>query len=453
MGFRVNTGSGIDPKMVEQLMELERQPVIRAEKRRDAIVEEQKEFSELKKLVSDLSGALNTMRTRGDFYRLKVDSSHPDIITGTADFNIVPGSYEVEMLSTARTHKLLAEAFPDKDETPVGFGYMVIELDDGSYFDVDIDPDKSTLSEVAAKINDSNAGVRAIVMNTKEYLEDRELESFRLLVISEKSGKEAKVFIDPDTTYLEFKEQVTGRNLEMLFEDVMVYDEDNVIDELLPGLTLNAKRSEPGTKIQLDINYDVDATMENIKAFVDKYNAVSDFIDTQFQVDPATGRAGKLARGNTLRSVRRALQAAVQYQGTGRYKNLATVGITTDPKTGALQVDETKVKKALTENYTEVARLFIQTELGLGLGTKLSDTVRGLQDRGGGAIASKDREYSRVIDRLEDDIIRKERLAGQRADGVKRRFTALEQLVSGLNAQGDYVQARLGGASPLPGGG
>lgn len=453
MGFRVNTGSGIDPKMVEQLMELERQPVKRAEERRDAVLTEQKEFNELKKLVSELGNSLNSMRTRSDFYRLKVDSSHPDIIMGTADANIVPGSYEVELLSMARTHKLLAESFPDKDETPVGFGYMVIELEDGSYFDVEIDPDRSTLNDVASAINDSKAGVKAIVMNTKEYLEDRERESYRLLVISEKSGQEAKVYIDPDTTYLEFKEQVTGRNLEMLFEDVMVYDEDNVIDELLPGLTLSAKRSEPGTKVQLEIAYDVEATIENIRSFVENYNKVSDFIDNQFQMDPATGKAGVLARGNTLRSVRRALQGAVQYQGGGLFRNLAEVGITTDPKTGALRMDEAKVSKALSENYVEVAKLFIQTEAGLGVGTTVSDSVRGMQNRGGGTLSSKDREYSQVLRQLEDDIQRKERLAGQRAEGVKRRFTALEQLVSGLNSQGEYVRARLGGASPLPGGG
>lgn len=453
MGFRINTGSGIDPKMVEQLMELERAPVKRIQDRRENVVNERKEFSELTKLVNELEGSLNSLRTRSDFYRLKVDSSHPDIIDGTADHNIVPGSYEVELLSMARSHKLLAESFPDKDSTPVGFGYMLIELEDGRYFDVEIDPDRSTLSEVAASINDADAGVRAIVMNTKEYLEDRELESYRLLVISERSGKEAKVYIDPDTTYLEFKEQVTGRNLEMLFEDVMVYDEDNLVDELLPGLTLNAKRAEPGTKIQLDISYDVPATMELIKGFVDKYNAVSDFINQQFTVDPVSGQAGNLARESALRTVRRALQGAVQYQGNGEIQNLAQMGITTDPKTGALRMDETKVSQALTENYVEATKVFIQSADGLGLGAKLSDAVRALQARGSGALASKEREYTRIIERLEDDIVRKERLAEQRAQGVKRRFTALEQLVSGLNAQGDYLRARLGGASSSPGGG
>jgi flagellar hook-associated protein 2 len=446
MGMRINTGSGIDPKMVDQLVELERAPVKRVEDRKNSLVEEQKAFNELKGLVSGLGNSLNGMRTRADFFKLKLESSHPDILMGTADFNIVPGNYEVEVLSTARTHKVLAEAFPDKDSTPVGFGYMVIEKEDGSYFDIEIAPDKSTLNDVANSINDSNAGVRAIVMNTKEHLATEGEDSYRLLVVSEASGKEAKVYIDPDTTYLEFKEQVTGRNLEMLFEDVMVYDEDNNIEDLMPGMTLNAKRSEPGTKIQITVGYDQEKTVETIKNFVDNYNKVSEWLEKQFQVDPQSGQASALSRGNTLRSVRRALQEATQFQGSGKYRNLADVGITTDPKTGALKMDEAKVKQSLADEYVEVAKLFIQSERGLGIGTRMSDAVRALENRSGGAISSKDREYSRALQELDSDIERKERLAGQRGEAVKRRFTALEGLLSGMKAQGDYLQQRLASA-------
>lgn len=447
MGMRINTGSGIDPKMVEQLVELERAPVKRVEQRRAEVVEEQKAFTELKGLISGLGTALNGMRTRADFYKLKLESSHPDILSGTADYNIVPGTYEVEVLNTARTHKLLAEAFPDKDETPVGFGYMVIEKEDGSYFDIEIDPERSTLNDVAQAINDANGGVRAVVMNTKEGLQNAGEDSFRLLVTSENSGKEAKVFIDPDTTYLEFREQVTGRNLEMLFEDVMVYDEDNNVEALLPGMVLNAKRAEPGTKIQIQIAYDAEKTMENIKAFVENYNKVNDWVDKQFKIDPQSGQASALARGNTLRSVKRALQDATQYQGSGKYRNLADVGITTDAKTGALRVDESKVNQALSDSYEEVAKLFIQSERGLGIGSRMSDAVRALENRNGGAVSSKDREFTRALQELDSDIERKERLAAQRGEAVKRRFTALEGLLSGMKAQGDYLQQRLGASS------
>lgn len=453
MGVRVNTGSGIDPNLVNKLIEAERIPIKQVESRKDKLVEEQKSFKDFSGLVSALGSSLNSVRNRTDFIKLKLESSHPDIIDGTVDAQAVPGSYELEVRHTAKTHKLLAAAFPDKDKTPVGFGYMSIELDDGRVFDVDISPDASTLSDVARAINDANAGAKAIVINTKEGLEKPGEESYRLLVISEKSGKEAKVFIDPDTTYLEFKEQVTGRNLELLFEDVPVFDEDNTVEELMPGLTLSVKRAEPGTKINVKIDYDVDKTMESISGFVEAFNKVNDFVDKQFQIDPQTNKAGPLSKDNTLRNLRRSLQNAVAYQGMGKFKNLADVGITTDPKTGALKLDDTKAKKALSEDYLGVAQLFTQGPDGLGgFGTNMSDSVRNLQNQQSGILPSKDREYKRLIDNIDNDLVRRERAAASKADGIKRRFASLEQFMNGMNAQGQAIAQRLGvPQGPMPG--
>src|SRR5262249_23108860 len=155
--------------------------------------------------------------------------------------------------------------FPDKDKTPVGFGYMQIEREDKSPAELVVEPG-ATLDDVAKQINDLGAGVRATVINTK-FSPD----SFRLLVVSEKSGAEAKIHIDEDTTFLEFKEQVTGRNLDVLFEDVPVTDDKNVLDELVDGVKFTVKRAEPGTRVQVSINYDPDKTVDGIKSFVDKY--------------------------------------------------------------------------------------------------------------------------------------------------------------------------------------
>lgn len=452
MGMRINTGSGIDPGLVDKLIEMERMPIKQLEERKKKVVEDQKGYKELTGLVSNLGTSLNGLRNRSDFVKLKLESSHPDIIDGTVDNQAVPGSYEVEVLHLARTHKLLADAFPDKDQTPVGYGYMTVELEDGTTFDVDIDPDRSSLQEVANTINETVNGAKAMVLNTKENLETGE-DSFRLLVISEKSGKEAKVYVDPDTTYLDFKEQVTGRNLEMRFEDVPVFDEDNTAESLMPGLNLNAKKAEPGTKVTVKIDYDVEKTFEGIKGFVENYNKVNDFIDKQFQVDPQTNQAGPLSKDNTLKTLRRSLQSAMQYRASGeKFSSLAGIGITTDPKTGTLKMDEAQVKKSLADDYMGVANLFIQSESGSGFGATMGDAVRNVQNTRFGVLPSKEREFKRVLDNFDQDMARKERAATQKAEGIKRRFAAVESLIAGMKAQGQGVAAALGGGGgPLPG--
>ncbi|RDB36006.1 flagellar filament capping protein FliD [Spirobacillus cienkowskii] len=447
--IRVNTGSGIDPKMVDQLVEIQKEPIKQLESRKKVLADEQRQFNELKGLVSTLGTTLNGMRTRADFYKLKVVSSHPDIIEGTVDNNAPIGNFELEVRHLAKANKLLTQSFPDKDQTPVGFGYMSIETENGDSFDVDIDPDNSTLQDVAIQINSMAKGVKAIVINTKEGIEDSEEDNYRLIVISEQSGKEAKITIDPDTTYLEFKEQVTGRNLEMLFEDVKVYNETNKVTDLFPGLILDVKREEPGTKINVKIDYDVEKTMDVIKKFVETYNKVNEFIDKQFQLDPTTNKAGVLSKDNSLRTLRRALQSSIQFSVPGKkYQTLADAGISTDPKTGGLKYDETKVKQALTEDYPGVAKLFIQSDESTGLGIRMSDSVRAIQNQQSGVISSKEREYKRILDNFDKDIAFKTRHAKQREEAIRRQFTVVEQLINGMNAQGQVLQQRLGAPAP-----
>lgn len=444
-GMRVNTGSGIDPKMVDQLVELERQPIKLIEERKKVLTDEKKLFTELKGLINTLGTNLSGMRTRTDFYKLKLESTQPEIIEGTVDNTAPIGSYEVEVKQIAKTHKILTQSFPDKDQTPVGFGYVRIELDDGRSFDVDIDPDHSTLQDVATQINSANAGAKAIVINTKENLEDEDEENFRLLVISEKSGKAASVYIDPDTTYLEFKEQIKGRNLNMLFEDVPVYNDTNKVTELIPGMVLNVKKAAPDTKVILKVDYDVDKTMESIQKFVESYNKVNEFVDKQFKFDAETNKAGPLSKDNSLRTLRRAIQSAVQFSVPGgKYQTLAEVGISTDSKNGNLKFDEAKMKQSLSEDYVGVSKLFIQSENTSGVGIRMSNSVRGLQDFQSGVIPSKDREYKRVLEGFDKDIVNKERYAAQRADSIRKRFSAVEQLISNLNSQGQALQ-RMGG--------
>jgi flagellar hook-associated protein 2 len=444
VGIRVNTGSGIDPKMIEQLIEIEREPIKQTHTRKKAVIEEQKQFNELKSLVNTFGNTLNGLRNKHDFYKLKLISSHPDFLEGSVDNTTPPGHYEMEVLSLAKNQKLLTQAFPDKDETPVGFGYMTIEFDDHKTVDVDIDPDKSTLQEVATKINSMGIGAKAIVINTREHLENQEKNNYRLLVFSEKSGKEAKIFIDPDTTYLEFYNQEDAKNLEIIFENVRIFNDSNKITEILPGMVLDVKKAEPGKKISIKVDYDVEKTLELIKKFVENYNKINDFLDKQFKINPETNQAGALSKDNTLRTLRKSIQSALQFNlSQGKYQTLADIGISTDAKTGALKYDEAKAQKCFTENYSEVAKLFIQSEASLGIGSRMSNAVRDLQNQKSGILSSKEREYKRLVENFDKSIATKERLVKQKEEIIRRKFTVMEQLISGMQTQGQAMQQKL----------
>jgi flagellar hook-associated protein 2 len=446
MGVRGLGGSQLDPT-VKKLMELEKIPVEQAKQRREKVVDEKKEVEKLQKLLNELDSSVTPLKNRSDFYKLKVESTHPDIIDGAVSGIAALGSYEFEVRGLAKTEKELAYGFPDKDKTAVGFGYMEIAREDKEPVEVTIEPG-STLTDVARQINDLEAGVRAMVINTK-YNPD----SYRLLVISEKSGAEAKISIDEDTTFLEFKEQVTGRNLDVLFEDVPVTDDDNTLDELVEGVKFHVKRAEAGTRVQVSITHDLDETMKGIKGFIDKYNEVVRFAMEQSK-NPQDGEPGKLSGDGSVRTIMRGLQGALFPTSAGTtYTTIAEVGITTNPKTGELVMDDAKVRAALTDNYDAVAQLFIRTKAGDGIGERIANRLKSFRDPGSGVVRTRIKGLDQIIENQDKDISRRERIVEERQESIKRRFASLESQLNGLNAQGSFLAQRFGGESPQGGGG
>ncbi len=433
-------GGGFDPKLVDQLIEAEKIPIESAKQRKEKFTTEKKEIEKLNGFLNELDSTLNSLKSRADFFKMKVESSHPDIMDGICKADALIGTYEFEVRGVARSDKQLAYGFPDKDQSAVGFGYLQVEREDMTPAEITIEPG-STLQDVARQINDADVGVRAMVVNTK-YNPD----SFRLLVVSEKSGKEARIKVDEDTTFLEFQNQVVGQNLDVLFEDVPVTDADNTLDELVDGVTFNIKRAEPGTRVQLNITHDVDKTIESIKAFVDKYNQLSGYGHGQYQEDPQTGKRGILAGDQSLTAVMRGVQSVIgnNRSNSGKFQTLADIGITTDPKSGALKMDDAKVKSALAEDYEGVARLFIRGRDGMGIAEAMADKLKSLRDPGSGAVKSRLRALDNIIKSQDEDIERRERQAESKGEMIRRRFAALDGQIANMKSQGSFLAARMG---------
>ena len=442
MPIRMNgIGGSFDPKLVDQLIEAEKLPIESAKQRREKFTVEKKEIDKLNGFLNELDSTLSSLKSRSDFFKMKVDSSHPDIMDGICKADALIGTYEFEVRGMARADKQLAFGFPDKDATAVGFGYMEVEREDMSPAEITIEPG-STLQDVARQINDAEAGVRAMVINTK-YNPD----SFRLLVISEKSGKEARIKLDEDTTFLEFKNQVAGQDLDVLFEDVPVTDTDNILDELVDGVTFNVKRAEAGTRVQINITHDVDKTLEGIKAFVDKYNQLSTYGHGQYQEDPNTGKRGVLAGDQSLSTVLRGVQSVIGNNkiNSGKYQTLSDIGITTDPKTGNLKMDDAKVKSCLAEDYEGVARLFVRGRDTPGIADSMAAKLKALRDPGSGAIKSRLRSLDNIIKSQDEDISRRERQAESKGESIRRRFASLDGQIANMKSQGAVLAGRMGG--------
>ena len=135
--------AGMDPKMVDQLIEVQKMPIESAKTKVDKVKTEKAEYEKLDGLLSGLNTSLNGLKTKTDFFKLKLNSSHPDIIDGLVEPGALIGRYEMEVRGMAKADKDLAYGFPDRDKTPVGFGFMMIEKTNGDFFEVTVPPNST----------------------------------------------------------------------------------------------------------------------------------------------------------------------------------------------------------------------------------------------------------------------------------------------------------------------
>src|SRR5689334_9481553 len=115
MGVRFPSQNGFD-KVVDGLIQAEKIPIEQAKQRKNKVVEEKKEVEKLQGMLANLDKALNGIKTKTDFYKLKAESSHPDILEGVVKGPAMLGTYEFEVRGLAKSDKQLAYGFPDKDQ-------------------------------------------------------------------------------------------------------------------------------------------------------------------------------------------------------------------------------------------------------------------------------------------------------------------------------------------------
>lgn len=424
------TGRAGRGPMIDEILKPENAQIDAAKVRRESLSTKKNDFGSLDSLLGKLQSTADQLKLPSGFQKFTVDSSDPDVLTGDVVGPVELGSYSLEVSTMPRAPKSLSFGFPDKDSTPVGFGFMQIATSDGTH-DIVVEPNE-TLRDVAARINDSVSGVRASIINT-----GTKTDPFRLLVSAKESGEDIQVNIDPDTTFLEFKDQIVGQDLTGKFEGVAFKRNGNKLDELIDGLSLRAAKASPGQEITLNVKHDFDKTASSIKDFVNQYNSVHQFSRGQATSPEAGVVANALSGESSVRQVNRSLQSAVMSS------NLVDVGISTNAKTGELILDESKLKDALAKNYDGVMGIFATTESGPGLASRLSDAIKAMKDKSSGAVGSRLKGLDQRIRTQDLEIQKKEQRLSERKASLEKSLGNLDARIAGMETQGQFLAARF----------
>ena len=153
---------------------------------------------------------------------------------------------------------------------------------------------------------------------------------------------------------------------------LLIERDTNSVTDLFAGVTLSLFQAEVGTNIKIDIEQDLNAIKAELQSFVDAFNALKTFINTQSEIDENTGVIDEdavLFGARTLSAIDGEIARII---GTGtqgvssNFTVLSQIGIDfidnntlSDPLLAdTIEIDNDKLDTALLNNIDDVRRLF-----------------------------------------------------------------------------------------------
>ncbi len=447
-GIRISgMASGLPPNIVEQIIEAERMPIKNIENKKAAEDNKMKLVADLETRISEITKNVSDIVGIGGFTAHKLLSGDPNIIDGTIDPALVGnGQWSVEVVQLAQKPGALSNGFPDKDTTQIGVGYLRFDTPDGRR-DIYINAKNNTLEGVAKAINSAGVGMRAMVMNDRNNKD----APFRLMVTGLSTGSDNQVsfptiyMLDGDQD-IYFDESRPSQNAKVKIDGFEVEVPDNIVNDLIPGITLDLKQQAPGRPVRLSVKEDSEVISGKMKNFVDAYNKALGFIQEQGKLQKGPDgkeRLGPLGGDGLIRSVESTLRQIImnpQMGVDGSIKRLSEMGIEFN-RNGTLNFAQEKFNKIVASKPTDAAAFFRGDGGGTGFIPSMTRQINNLVNAGFGPLGNRKRGIQQKIDAMDKQIDNKQRQLEKKEETLRKKFSDLEATMSKLQQQGSAVGA------------
>ncbi len=455
MGLRFDpVGGGQFKQAVQQIIEAERQPVKALEARKKLEEGRLKLFQEFKAKFSGFDKTLSEFSNFKNFRELKADlGDGANMIDVTFDKTLAePGTYRIEIDQLAKRSSVMTNSFESADEPNLGIGYVVVELPDGESREIFVDGANASLNGIAKLINQQkDSDVLASVINDQSDPD----KPWRLLITGKNEG-EAKSARFPELYFMDGRQDVYYRddsdaaNAVIKVDGMEIEAGSNEIKNFVSGVNVQLKQAKPDTPITLKITEDYKKIGGKVKEFVDQINGVLEFINKQNQVDEKTDTRGGFTGDSGLQTIEYRIRNLMHegFPDANPVENesyniitLGQLGIEFN-KAGQLTFKEDRFEKTLQDNFKGVAEA-ITGEFGIA--SQMRQVISQYTRPGDGFLTNRERTLRNQIQRVDDDIARKEARVQQKAEAVTAQFSRLQATLSNMQRQQQYLSATLGG--------
>jgi flagellar hook-associated protein 2 len=498
---------------VKKLMDAERIPLNKLYQQRQVLDWQTSQYRDMNSLLDDFRQSIfSGVGMQSSFMAKAVTSTNDSIVSAKANgVNVNPINTIDSITTLASSAKWIGGVVnnntgqaidADAKLNTYGFGvanYQLPANNQGLNFNVtnpdgtkvavniQVDSSKDSLNDVLNRINSSAIGVSAFYDSTTQ----------KLVFTSKNTGAGGSVAVDTtkDTNTADFMTAL-GFNVDasnVITPTTSGIDASFSINGLattrktntftISNITYSLKQTT-ATPITISSSSDTDTIFNTVKSFVDKYNDVigkvngkmsetryrdyspltddqkSAMKDTDIANWNAKAQSGLIRNDSILTSALTSMRTSLftpvsNPASSSSIKLLSDIGITTSSDylaNGKLEIDETKLKKAIQNDPNGVANLFTSTGstddqngLAVRLKNMLQSTIKNVALKAGKA-TSTPTGYSlgkNLIDLNSRISAFEDRLKGTE-DRYYRQFNAMEQAVSKSNQQISSLMSKLG---------
>lgn len=462
MATSVGGLSNIDVNsIVSQLMAVERQPLQAISRTLSGIQTKLSSFGKLQSQLSAFQDAARALTRAGTWEAAKATSSSETNLRAVAGSEAVAGSYRV-VVDHLATRQAVAGAPQAGADTVMGAGTLTIQLGTwnataGTFADDVARPAVavtlaagSTLAQVRDAINAADAGVTASLVNdgsgTRLMIRSADTgasNAFRITATGD-AGITDLAFDPTDPLATGSAMTVEPLDAALTIDGLDVTSPSNTIDDAIEGVTLDLRKGDPGTPIDIAVATDTEALKAAINKFVTAWNELNALITKETRYDAATKVAGTLQGNGTVVSLQRQLRAVMQAEVDGvSLQRLSDAGLQTQ-RDGSLSINAARLDAALADPES-LAGLFMATGAtsdGDGIAKRFDALLTDLLGVDG-MISDASENLRAMQERTTDRQEAFERRMTLVEERLRRQYTALDAQLSKFGSASSFLSSKF----------
>jgi flagellar hook-associated protein 2 len=429
-------GSGLDVQgIVQKLMAVEQQPLSKISARVVELKSQVSAYGSLKGAVSSFRDSLEKLSDIKKFKAFSATSSDTAVLAGTASTEAARGTYSLEVLRLAESHRMAAgTAFTGSADVVGSPGDRMQITVGGNSFGIDYGGKSLATTRDEINAASDNTGVTASLI--------RDDVGYRLTLASNGVGSSSFIQLEYTNAGTNIADPFALQSLNTdrdasgafaaadlnaavrLEGQYLVTSTSNTLSDAVQGVTLSLKKAGTAT---VTVDRDTAAVQSSVQAFAKSY---SDLVALMTKMRREVLKSDTSALGTMESQMRAVLNSRVE--GLGSLTNAFEAGLSTQ-KNGSLSVDTAMLSKIVAEDFDGLAKLF--ADPAQGLAKRLYDLADSYLETGG------------VLDGRSVGLERQVRESENKKTSVQERLKIVEARLLKTYNNLDLVVNRLQGTN------